>query len=43
VTGETATLFQSTGDRGDLREDVDAVRLLLDRPLDPADLALDPP
>jgi hypothetical protein len=29
-------------DRRDLGDDVDAVALLLDRPLDPAELALDP-
>src|SRR6476646_2419590 len=35
-------LVQRTGDRGDLREDVDAVGVLLNHPLDPADLTLDP-
>src|SRR6476646_6649116 len=34
-------LVQRTGDRGDLREDVDAVGVLLNHPLDPADLTLD--
>src|SRR6266550_6776310 len=35
-------LVQPAGDRGDLREDVDAVRVFLDHPLDPSDLTLDP-
>ena len=35
--------LERLGDRTDLRQHVDAVRVVVDHPLEPADLTLDPP
>jgi hypothetical protein len=35
--------LERASDRGDLGEDVDAIRVVVDHPLEAADLALDPP